>query len=272
MYGTSEHIKWLVDTGKRLKTADGKDVEVWEFQHQEDEDVLSAWAKHFRNHYCLDSEIDYFRKGFKYSRTEYLNSIKFPDPKATPGPSIRAGDFGEVLVADFLEYLNEYWVPRTRYGNKNNRNESTKGSDIIGFYIFKDGKASTQDRMAIFEVKAQFSGKKPKARLQDAVNDSAKDIVRKAESLNAIKHRLYELNDLKNADKIERFQNEEDYPYQEVYGAVAIFENPLFDDYLTSSTDTSSHPHSGDLKLVVVKGTQMMTLVHELYRRAANEA
>lgn len=27
---TSEHIKkWLVDTGERLKTADGKEVEVW---------------------------------------------------------------------------------------------------------------------------------------------------------------------------------------------------------------------------------------------------
>ncbi len=34
---TSEHAKWLVDTGERLKTADGKDVEVWEFQHQDDD-------------------------------------------------------------------------------------------------------------------------------------------------------------------------------------------------------------------------------------------
>ena len=65
---TSEHTKWLVDTGERLKTADGKEVEVWEFRHEKDEAVLSAWAKHFRNHYCFDSEIDYWRKGYKYSR------------------------------------------------------------------------------------------------------------------------------------------------------------------------------------------------------------
>ncbi|MDX9784809.1 MAG: virulence associated protein, partial [Spirochaetia bacterium] len=38
------------------------------------------------------------------------------------------------------------------------------------------------------------------------------------------------------------------------------------------STDASSHPHSGDLALVVIKGDQMMALVHELYRRAADEA
>jgi len=44
---TSDHTKWLVDTGERLKTADGKEVEVWEFRHENDEAVLSAWASIF---------------------------------------------------------------------------------------------------------------------------------------------------------------------------------------------------------------------------------
>ena len=58
---TLEHTKWLVDTGERLKTADGKDVEVWEFCHVQDDTVLSAWAKHFRNHYCFDSDVYRYR-------------------------------------------------------------------------------------------------------------------------------------------------------------------------------------------------------------------
>ena len=91
-----------------------------------------------------------------------INTTKFSDPKAALGPSIRAGDFGD----DFLEYLFGYWVPRTRYSDKTIRNESTKGSHI-GFHIVKDGKDSSKDRLEIFEVKAQFSGKKAKARLQD---------------------------------------------------------------------------------------------------------
>lgn len=272
MCWTSEHIKWLADTGERLRTADAKEVAVWEFRHAEDEGVLSAWAKHFRNHYCLDSEIDYWRRGYKCTRKEYLNNIKFPDQKYPPGPSIRAGDFGEVLVADFLEYLLGYWVPRTRYGDKTIRNESTKGSDIIGFHIVKDGKVSSKDSLAIFEAKAQFSGKKPKPRLQDAVNGSATDITRKAESLNAIKQKLHGRRELDDAEKIERFQNEVDHPYKEIYGAVALFEGLLFDGNLTSLTDASSHPRSGDLMLLVIKGDQMMALVHELYRRAADEA
>ncbi len=273
---TSKHTKWFVNTRKPLKTTDGKKVAVLEFSHKEDEAVLSAWAKHFRNHYCLDSEIDNLRKGYNWSRKKYLNNIKFPDRKAAPGPSIRAGDFGEVLVADFLEYLQNYWVPRTRYSNKTTRNESTKGSDIIGFHIFRDGEASSKDKLAIFEAKAQFSGKKAKARLQDAVDGSGKDIARKAESLNAIKQQLRSRNELNDAEKIERFQNEVDNPYETVYGAVALFDNTPFNNGLNSglmsSTNSSSHPYSSDLVLIVIKGKQMMRLVHDLYKRAADEA
>ena len=73
---TSEHTKWLVDTDQQLKTVDGKNVEVWEFRHENDVAVLSAGAKHFRNHYCLDAEIDFLRG--KQARKDYLNTLKFP--------------------------------------------------------------------------------------------------------------------------------------------------------------------------------------------------
>lgn len=272
MSGTIQHYQWLIDTGRRLNTADGRTVEVWDFQHQNDDDVLTSWASHFRNHYCRDDEIDDLRRGIGCTRAEYLNRMKFPDPQKAPGPSIRAGDFGEVLVADYLEFLSGYWVPRTRYCDKTIRNESTKGSDVIGFKLLEEGTESSEDELAIFEVKTHFSGNTPKARLQDAVDDSKKDIVRKAESLNAIKQRLFGRNELNDATKIERFQNEVDRPYKEIFGAVALFENRLFDEQLTLSTDTSSHPNSSSLVLVVINGDQMMTLVHDLYKRAGDEA
>jgi len=272
MCWSSKHIKWLVDTGTQLQTSDGKAVKVLDFRHEKDETELSAWAKHFRNHYCLDSEINYFCKGYNFSHAKYLNTIKFPDPQKTPGPSICAGDFGEILVADYLEYQLGYWVPRTRYGDKTIRNESTKGCDIIGFHIIQDDKMSLKDELAIFEAKTQFSREIEHSRLQDAVDGSGKDVIRKAESLNAMKQRLYDKKKFNEAEKIDRFQNEVDHPYKSVYGAVALFEDKLFDKNLISSTDTTSHPHSGDLVLIVIKGEQMMELVHELYRRAADEA
>jgi len=267
-----EHTSWFVNTGKVLTSSDGAKIELWEFVHEKDEVILSQWAKHFRNHYCLDDEIDYFRKGYGYSRAEYLNKIKFPDKSKTPGPSIRAGDFGEILIADFLEYVLEHWVPRTRYGDKTIRNESTKGSDIIGFKILDDKSDSPDDTLSIFEAKTQFSGKNPKPRLQDAIDDSLKDYLRKAESLNAIKHRLYYKNMFQEAERIERFQNLEDRPYKEVNGAVAIFNTDLLDEILISESKTVHHPNHKNLILIVMHGNDLMSLVHELYRRAADEA
>lgn len=167
-----KHIEWLVDTKQTLKTADGKNIKVFQFNHQQDDKVLSAWAKHYRNHYCLDSEIDNLRQGTSYSRAEYLRKIKFPDGKVKPGPSIRAGDFGEILVADYLQYVMNYWVPRIRYCDKVVRNESTKGCDIIGFRILNEKRTSPKDTLVVYETKTKFSGSIPKNRLQDAVQDS----------------------------------------------------------------------------------------------------
>lgn len=104
---TSEHSKWLVDTGQRLHTADGKEVHIWEFRHEKDEFVLSAWSKHFRNHYCFDSEIDYWRKGYKYSRGEYLNTINSRVPKIHQGQVFVLATLEKYLLPIFLNtYLN----------------------------------------------------------------------------------------------------------------------------------------------------------------------
>lgn len=269
---TPQHISWLVDTGERLITSESKEVQVLELRHENNNSVLSDWAKHFRNHYCKDSEIDFFRRGPNLSRSEYLTTIKFPDPSVAPGPSIRSGDFGEILVADYLEFSLEYWVPRTRYGSKTISNESTKGSDILGFKFVNEGQESPDDVLAIFESKSQFSGTSGKARLQDAVNDSSKDYLRKAESLNAIRQRLHDEGRLDDASKIERYQNHIDRPYKEVSGAAALFSTDVFDPELIKRTTVASHPNNNHLVLVVIRGINMMDLVNELYRRAADEA
>jgi hypothetical protein len=277
---TSEHIKWLVDTGERLKTADGKDVEVWEFQHQNDDEVLSAWAKHFRNHYCLDSEIDFLRG--KQSRKDYLNKIKFPTTSGL-GSSIRAGDFGEILVADYLQWLLGFWVPRVRWGSKVIRDESPKGSDVIGFRFHKKEGTSQKDVLIVFETKTKFSGS-GKNRLQDAIKDSAKDHLRIDESLNFIKQKLFEKKEIEQAQLVERFQNPVDVPYQESFGAAAIISDEHFGTEVIAEADCGKipksakskefvpHPNGNSLVLVIIKGPDMMSLVHELYRRAADEA
>ncbi|AXY44006.1 Hachiman antiphage defense system protein HamA [Halomonas sp. JS92-SW72] len=278
---TSDHIKWLVDTGERVTTSDGKEVEVWDFRHDNDEDVLSAWAKHFRNHYCLDTEIDFLRG--KRPRPDYLTNIKFPCKKSKLGPGIRAGDFGEILVSDYLQWLLGYWVPRVRWSSKFVRDESPKGSDVIGFRFHKEeGEPSSKDVLFVFESKTKFSASKVN-RLQDAINDSAKDHIRIDESLNFIKQKLFEKKKIEQAQRVERFQSPVDMPYKETFGAAAIISDEYFVADELASADCSKipksakssefflHPNSDSLVLLVIKGPGMMDLVHELYRRAADE-
>ena len=149
---TPLHLDWLVDTGERLKTADGHDIEVWELQHGDDPAVLSAWAKHFRDHYCDDDMLAKLVEGTGKTNSEYLTERKFPDAKEAPGPSIRSGDFAEIIVADYIEYKLGYWCPRQlRYDQKWNRNESTKGCDVIGFQFVNDSGFDPNDELFLFE-------------------------------------------------------------------------------------------------------------------------
>ncbi len=278
---TSEHTKWLVDTGERLKTADGKEVQIFEFRHEKNDALLSMWAKHFRNHYCLDSEIDFLRG--RRPRSDYLTTIKFPCQTSRLGPGIRAGDFGEILVSDYLQWLLGHWVPRIRWSSKVVRDESPKGSDVIGFHFQKDGVASADDALFVFESKTKFSASRVN-RLQDAINDSAKDHIRIDESLNFIKQKLFERKEIEQAQKIERFQSPVDMTYKETYGAAAIVSDEFFDSDEFAAADCTKvpksskseellpHPKIDSLVLLIIRGGGMMDLVHDLYRRAADEA
>jgi hypothetical protein len=270
---TSAHVdSWLVNTGRPLTTKDGKAVEVYEFQHQPVDAVLSAWAKHFRHHYCGDDEIDALRSGTGLSKEDYLKNLVFPDSTGKPGPSVRAGDFAEILLTDYLEYVLRHWTPRFRYDSKASRNESTRGADIIGFQFVGAGE-SPGDTLTLFEVKARLSGPMPRNRLQEAADDSAKDFrVRKAEILNALKRRCLRDGRHDEAARVERFQDKADRPYHEVSGAAAVLTTTAYDPATLAGTDASKHPNAANLALVVIKGDDLMRLVHDLYGRAAREA
>jgi hypothetical protein len=273
MPDTPPHLAWLTNTHETIQTADGLVAEVWELIPESDQAVLSAWSKHFREHYCEDALLDKLREGTGLSRAEYLEQMKFPHATEAPGPSIRSGDFAEILIADYVEFKLGYWCPRElRYDMKWNRNESTKGCDVLGFRFVRDGRVSPSDELFIFEAKARLSGNAAVNRLQDAVDDSAKDPLREGMSLNALKQRCIERADNESAAKIRRFQNMADRPFKRLSGAAAVLSTQVYDRNLLAQTTTAHHPNSAALKLIVVKGNALMPLVHALYERAKDEA
>jgi hypothetical protein len=263
------HIAWLKDTGDTVTTADGSVVSIWEFRYEQDEEVMSAWAKHFREHYCKDAELPDLVSGTGKSNAQFLLEMKFPDNAPGLGPSTRSGDFGEILVADFLEYVLGYWCPREhRYEGRKNPNVSDPGTDIVGFKF--SGEVDVNDELFTMEAKAGLSHTKEN-RLQTAINDSGKDLLRDAITLSAIKQRLI-LKDIKQALVVERFQHAADRPFKRVSGASVVLEADVLAKMKIAKADTSKHPNKSNLKLVVIKGISMMKLVHALYERAANEA
>jgi|25BtaG_2_1085352.scaffolds.fasta_scaffold12320_2 hypothetical protein len=258
-----------------VATSEGIDVPVWRLSVPDDESVLSEWASHFRNHYCLDIELDALRAGTGLSRREYLTNLVFPDPTEAPGPAVRAGDFAEVLLSDYLEYFAGYWVPRDKYAEKAVRNESVKGVDVIGFRL-ADGRAegyNPEDVFIAFEVKAKLRARKYEGTLQDAIDHSEKDSLRKALTLNAAKRRLLSQGRTEESLIVQRFQNPTDYPYLYRSGAAAVITDNSYDtDQISQETKTSDHSNADQLDLMIIYGTDLMSLVTSLYERAANEA
>lgn len=268
------HIPYLHQTDV-ISTAEGRDVPVWTLNIPADDSVLSEWAAHFRNHYCLDEELDALRDGTGYSRKDYLTELVFPDRSEAPGPAVRAGDFAEILVSDYLEYVVGYWVPRGKYAEKSVRNESVKGVDVLGFHL-SDGVPESQnpsDVLIAFEIKAKLTGNKYEQTLQEAIKHSEKDHYRKALTLNAVKRRLQLHGRYQDSLVVQRFQNPTDHPYRYKSGAAAVISDGMYDAaQIAGSTVAASHPNAAQIELMVIHGSELMKLVTALYERAANEA
>ncbi|WP_081941288.1 MULTISPECIES: Hachiman antiphage defense system protein HamA [Pseudomonas] len=270
MTSLAAHLAWLEPNGTYTSSC-GRLIPVYRLNHNAfDTSIMSDWARHFRNHYCSDQELRYLKNPTK-TNSEYLLTERFPSESIKPGPSIRVGDFAEILIADYLQYIRNYVVPRTRYDRKIIGNESSKGCDVIAFKKMPN-LISDKDELLIFEVKAKASENTKVNVLQDAIDDSIKDEIRIAESLNAMRQRLFDRKDFDGVDLIERFQREPDYPCKRKYGAAAVYTSSSLHESVVTTSNTTSHPNADNLELLIVSGSQLMTLVHELYRRAADEA
>jgi hypothetical protein len=262
----------LTPLATRLRTSDGIGISAWSLA-KPGAGILSDWAKHFREHYCLDSLIDSYREGTSLSREEYLLQLVFPNRGTRLGPAVRSGDFSEILICDFLEFVQGFSVVRDRLHNKQVPDESPKGVDVIAYKMVRSGAMSANDVLLTFEVKAQCSAGAYSDRLQDAVKGSITDVMRLAFSLNAAKQRRITASNPKGAAQIERFQNLADRPYVRRFGAAAILDHACFDpSAISSQTDCSRHPDAQNLQLIVITGRDLMTLVHSLYEMAAREA
>lgn len=114
-----KYINWYEEESE-LETTDGKKIQVLHLNYIDEEDALNEWAEHFRKNYRSIEDIDYM-KDEKELRSEYLINHVFPEEAGNRfGPATRVGDFSELLVADYIEYVldyirNEEYLVQKRY-------------------------------------------------------------------------------------------------------------------------------------------------------------
>lgn len=274
------HLKWLEKSDQEIKTSCGKIVEVYKFSYdQDDNQIMSEWATHFRNQYCRDKDIPFLKSNKKQSNGDFLLEMKFPDRayiegigNTRKGPATRAGDFTEIMVADYLEFICSYSIlSRIRYDRKNVKNQSSMGSDVVGFKLIGT-EPNIGDELVVYEVKAHLSDRKPENLLDVAIKDSIKDEHRVGEALFAARERAYYDKNFEIFSTVDRFQNFPDFPYTIISGASAFFTTKSYDDQFLNLIDTNAHPNRDNLKLLVIYADDFMKLTHALYERAAHEA
>ena len=247
----------------------GEAVEIFVLEKIKDPAAIKEWANHFRNNYCADELLDQLRKPNNLSRKDFLLQYKFPDKSLGFGPATRTGDFAELLVSDYLEFTFGYYVPKDRYNCKFNRSNSSQGTDVIGLKMLGDSH-SPNDEMVVFEVKGKSQKNTRDNRLQDAIDDSYKDYIRKGETLNAVNQRAIERNDVKVSKLVSRFLNEVDTPYKMKYGAAAVYDEDAYSEEINKNSVSKMGTSVSITWMIVIRRVDLKDLIAKIYEEAAN--
>lgn len=264
MAETHRYIKYLIQEDCII-TDENKIIEVYNLDIKEDRDIFKEWARQFRRNYCSDERLEFMSSRMKKSPSCFLKEYKLPNK-----PSTMSGDFGEILVSDYLQYLKHYIVPRTRYNNRINKDNPTQGSDVLG-YRYNDLQPNKSE-VIVIEVKSSVSSNNDytaKNKLQKAIEDSNKDFARFSTSIVASYERLIEMNNVEEADIVSKFLNIADQPYQIIFGAAAIHSNDSFAPSTLKKVVSVNHRDFAQLKLIVIHSDRLMDFINKLYSKAS---
>lgn len=266
---------------KPILTKQNKEIKLIRLDPDVEEETLKEWAESILKNYEPDDEkLEKESKPFS-SIQDYLKNV-LPDPNNKIGCSTMAGDFTEILVADYLQYVQKFCVPRIRYQEKTYKNMSPKGSDVIGYKIISK-KASKTDELLVLEVKSKTSETKDsesKSLLKKAVDDSAKDVrdihnsketCRLSATIIYTYRKLIALHQDHEAEIVERFINKTDNPYRERYGAAAVYSEFAYKSISLNKLelDTTKFPKD-QVYLLVIHCNQLLDFIKKMYERAKN--
>lgn len=119
----------------------------WRLDWACSDNVLDEWALHLRRHYISDDILENRVMARQTTPDQYLSLRVVPDI-----PSIRSGDFAEILISDVLQYLYGLVVPRYKQCNRKDKNASEHGNDVIAYQLKNLNGAYTLDKLFVLKL------------------------------------------------------------------------------------------------------------------------
>lgn len=259
---------------KSIPYSSGKEIQVYKLNNELLADsILNSWASGLRNNYVEESLLEPLIKGTGLTKQEFLEKNIFPNHQNKLGAITMSGEFGEILVYDYINFVLKHYITRTRYLEKVNPDMPVSGSDVIGYKVKNINKPSKSDHLIVAEVKTRSSKVGNKNRscektVKDAIEHSIKDRVRIGESLNAEKRRLLNRSRNDEAKIVERFQNKTDNPFIIDFFAVAVLDIDLYSDQVVLDVVNSQNENVKSTSILIILSKELLIFLRDLYRRA----
>ena len=260
------YIDWLVEeTGKVIKNS--IPLTCYKLNYSMDETVLDDWALHIRKNYIDDDQLidDASENGMPVE--QYLKEYVIPQKEDELGPTARSGDITEIIVADLLEFIFDYSVPRYKMKNRSGKTTSQQGTDVIAYKFYNSDKSPNEkDELIATEVKGVLSSN-TYVPIKSAIVDSQKDDHRLASSIDYCRKRLRELGATEESNEVKRFLLKPDNNYKLSFAAAAVSSRETADDIIVLDVLGEDLEIRSGQKIFYIHGKKLMELAHNIYER-----
>lgn len=262
-----KYISWFVKE-EGIVLEDGFPITCYKLDYLLDESALQDLALHIRRHYESDELLCASIKTTGMTSEDYLRQYVIPQKAEAFGSTARSSDFTEIMISDLLQFIYGFKVPRCKQANRSGKNNSEHGTDILAYKFFdKTECANERDKLLAVEVKGGLTSPEYEP-IRKAVTDSKKyDPVRYSLTLNYYRKKLCQMNRIKEAMEIARFQQKSEYDYVISYAAAAIISRDNIDKVIAGLKGEELELRREDDTVFLVHGQQLMNLVHEIYER-----
>ena len=96
---------------KSIPTSSGEEIQVYKLNSELlDDNSLNNWALGLRDNYVEEILLESLVQGTGLTQKEFLEKNIFPNHQDKLGASTMSGEFGEILVYDYINFVLKHYI------------------------------------------------------------------------------------------------------------------------------------------------------------------